>query len=109
MDDLAWRNKYSFNLGDGLKAQSLKVLEEASEVHVAVAEYVKALDVDEIFEETGDSLIDLYRQDMLDEFADLHQSLYNLERQLGVSAEEIAIAADRCDERNIVRGRIREV
>lgn len=96
--DWDWHCRHSFQLADGIKGQALKVLEEAAEVSVAAATYAK---LDPIIRDT-------VRTDLLDEIADLHQALHNLEEQLGVTFHEAEAAQLRCDQRNISRGRIKE-
>lgn len=46
------------------------------------------------------------REHMLDEFVDVLQTLANFYKYSGITDEEIASAIERCNEKNIARGRI---
>lgn len=46
------------------------------------------------------------REHMLDEFADVLQTLANFYKYSGITDNEITSAIDRCNERNIARGRM---
>ena len=81
---------------DDLRAQGLKVLEEAAEL----AEACKRLDDMPIYE---------MREMVLDEFADVLQALTNLAACCNVSEHELQSAAVRCHHRNVERGRYETV
>lgn len=72
-------------LDDGKKLAK-KVLEESAELMVASQHDT--------------------REHMLDEFADVLQTLVNFYKYSGITNEEIASAIKRCNEKNIARGRI---
>lgn len=72
------------------KAQAVKVLEEAAELSVAANEYRKG---------HGS------RETVLDELADVVQTLVNLCDAYGFSDSEIADACERVQRRNLDRGR----
>ena len=72
-------------LNDGKKLAK-KVLEESAELLVASQHDT--------------------REHMLDEFADVLQTLANFYKYSGITDYEITSAIDRCNERNIARGRM---
>lgn len=86
---------------DAMRAQCCKVHEEAAELMVASKLYVDAL-----CSRDGDGELE-YRQEMLDEAADVVQALTNLAACMGVTDAELSRAMERCDERNARRGRFR--
>lgn len=79
---------------------ALKVLEEASELCEAAKGYAKVAGMDDFAPFEADA-----RACMLDEFADVEQTLANFEAAFGVTYDEIAAALERCVERNMERGR----
>lgn len=81
---------------DDLRAQGLKVLEEAAEL----SEACKRLDDMPIYE---------MREMVLDEFADVLQAMTNLAACCNVSEHELQAAAVRCHHRNVERGRYETV
>lgn len=81
------------------KPLGIKVLEEAAELSVSTSTLIKSRAMSGT---TPDNL----RTDMLDEFADVCQTLGNLAVAFRFTTEEITQAMYRCDQRNIKRGRI---
>lgn len=75
-------------LNDGKKLAK-KILEESAELMVASQHDT--------------------REHMLDEFADVLQTLANFYKYSGIADYEIASAIDRCNERNIARGRMTDL
>lgn len=83
------------------KAQSLKVLEEASEACEAARDCDRLVDLGR---DGSDEMADA-RSRMLDEIADACQALSNLLAAWGVDGDEWAAAVGRCQQRNVDRGR----
>ncbi len=83
------------------KAQSLKVLEEASEACEAARECDRLVDLGR----DGTDEMAAARSRMLDELADACQALSNLLAAWGVDGDEWAAAVGRCQRRNVDRGR----
>lgn len=87
------------------RAQALKVLEEAAELCEAAKFCAKC---SEGSAECGACEISAdccARTDMMDEYADVLQTLVNLAAAHCIDAREIAAAQERCFERNMERGR----
>lgn len=83
------------------KWQSLKLLEEASEVHEASKRHLKAVDRDK------ESLIQA-RADMIDEVADLLQTITNFLAAYDVTPEELEQAKEHVTRKNKARGMFEE-
>lgn len=83
------------------KWQSLKLLEEASEVHEAAKRHLKAIDSDE------ESLTQA-RADMIDEVADLLQTITNFLAAYDVTPEELEQAKEHVTRKNKARGMFEE-
>lgn len=81
------------------KWQSMKVLEEAAEVHAAAKDYIK----EEAGHDTMGRSMDDVRRDLVDEVADLLQTTANLMAAYGVTPEEL----DGARTRNIGKSRAR--
>lgn len=86
------------------KAQALKVLEEAAEVLGALQDYEDAReDETDVLGYPHDWTYS-FRDDLLDECADVIQATCNLISALGVT--DFTPFIDRCERRNIERGRM---
>lgn len=83
------------------KWQSMKLLEEASEVHEAAKRHLKASDRDE------ESLAQA-RADMIDEVADLLQTITNFLAAYDVTPEELEQAKEHVTRKNKARGMFEE-
>ena len=83
------------------KWQSMKLLEEASEVHEAAKRHLKASDRDE------ESLAQA-RADMIDEVADLLQTITNFLAAYDVPPEELEQAKEHVTRKNKARGMFEE-
>ena len=83
------------------KWQSLKLLEEASEVHEASKRHLKAVDRDK------ESLTQT-RADMIDEVADLLQTITNFLAAYDVTPEELEQAKEHVTRKNKARGMFEE-
>lgn len=79
-----------------------KVLEEAAEFTVAAKEWIKARD-NEAFPR---HIVAIQKDGMIDEYADVLQTLANWAVAIGLSDEDIEDAMLRCMERNRARGRM---
>lgn len=81
------------------RSQSLKVLEEASEACESGKAYDSCIGV------VGDDDAAYYRRCMLDELADVLQTVINMCACFNVTSEELERACKDCIERNEERGR----
>ena len=82
------------------KWQSMKVLEEAAEVHAAAKDYIK----EETGHDTMGRSMDDVRRELVDEVADLLQTTANLMAAYGVTPEELDGARTRNIGKNRSRG-----
>lgn len=82
------------------REQAQKVLEEASELCESAKKLISLYN-----KGYGDDVIDLSRRYMLDEFADVIQTLQNLAACFGITCKEVYAALGRCIDRNEERGR----
>lgn len=78
------------------KTQALKPLEEAAEVFGAWQKYDIHRDYDS----------EILRDCVIDECADVVCSVCNLVERLGCTEQEFSKAINRCNQRNMARGRV---
>lgn len=87
----------TFTIEGTLRSQALKVLEEAAELVEATKAYESADETDDAWDA---------HVSMMEEAADVNQSLMNLMRAVGECNGSLEAAADSCAMRNALRGRL---
>lgn len=92
----------TFAMEKSLRAQAIKVLEEAAELVESTKRYERTMD------DRDASMDDLVgaREDLMSEAADVNQALMNLLDAIASDGDEAAEAAAKCTARNIKRGRL---
>lgn len=93
---------HCFAMESTLRAQALKVLEEAAELVESTKRYERTMDDRNA---SMDGLVGA-REDLMSEAADVNQALANLLDAIASDSEEAAEAAAKCTARNIRRGRL---
>lgn len=91
-----------FCIEQSIRAQALKVLEEAAELVESAKRYERTMD------DRNASMDELVgaRDDLMSEAADVNQALANLLDAIASDSIEAAEAAAKCTARNIKRGRL---
>lgn len=93
----------TFVIEDTLKAQALKVLEEAAELLEAVKDYEREASKPE----PEEWMIGACESFMRSELADVLQATLNLAAAFGYDQEEVERDMDMCECRNRMRGRLK--
>lgn len=93
---------HCFAMESTLRAQALKVLEEAAELVESTKRYERTMD------DRNASMDELVgaREDLMSEAADVNQALMNLMNAVGECNGSLSAAAAECTIRNIDRGRL---